>query len=98
MNSFVLWIISLVDSILQVFLINFFHKKFFLKFQFSVIWLLGNMFISALTNTGAFEIYYKDQTLYSALEHGGNLPKLHNILDGGKRLGLKLNGYGDEYR
>jgi len=58
--------------------------------SFLSVWLLGNMLIGGMTNTGAFEIYYGDQTLWSSLDHGGSLPKLPDILSGARRVGLTL--------
>lgn len=57
---------------------------------FLLLWLFGNMVIGALTNTGAFEIYYDNQTIWSSLDHQGALPKLQDILYGARKVGLKL--------
>lgn len=63
-----------------------------------MIWLFGNMIIGAITNSGAFEIYYQDQEMWSSLKHKGQLPKLHDILEGADRVGLKMmHSVSDEY-
>lgn len=58
--------------------------------SFLFIWLVGNMISMGMSNSGAFEIYYQDKEIYSAMKNGGQLPNLNNILRGSEKAGLKL--------
>jgi len=46
-----------------------------------MIWMLGNMVISGLSNTGAFEIAYDGQMVFSKLETG-RMPSVAEIMGG----------------
>ena len=53
------------------------------------VWFVGNILSSALTNTGAFEIYLGKQLVWSALKQGG-LPNYQELLEAFAKHGLDL--------
>lgn len=57
---------------------------------FMLIWMFGNVLVSAFLQTGAFEIYYHDKTVWSSLDHGSRMPTYQDILSGSRRVGLEL--------
>lgn len=46
-----------------------------------MIWMVGNMFVSGLANTGAFEIAYDGQMVFSKLD-AGRMPSVPEIMGG----------------
>jgi hypothetical protein len=54
------------------------------------VWFLGNAVSSALTNTGAFEVYLGPKLVWSTLE-SGNLPSYMELLEAFKKAGIDLN-------
>ncbi len=53
-------------------------------------WFLGNAISSALTNTGAFEIYLGDRLIWSTLKEG-NLPNYAQLMEAFKNAGIDLS-------
>lgn len=58
--------------------------------SFMMIWLLGNVMASAFLQTGAFEIYYDNKTVWSSLANGGRMPTYWDIFNGFKAHGFEL--------
>ena len=53
------------------------------------VWFVGNAISSALTNTGAFEIYLGENLIWSTLEQGA-LPNYAQLMDAFKQAGIDL--------
>jgi selT/selW/selH-like putative selenoprotein len=54
------------------------------------VWFIGNAISSALTNTGAFEIYLGEKLIWSTLKEG-NLPNYAQLMDAFKQAGMDLS-------
>lgn len=53
------------------------------------IWLGGSMVSAALTKTGAFEVYFEQKLVWSAVKQHAT-PDLQQLLDGFKAVGVTL--------
>lgn len=58
--------------------------------SFMFIWLIGNMVASSFMQSGAFEIYYHNKTVWSSLANGNRMPAYQDIMRGCKAAGLEL--------
>lgn len=45
------------------------------------VWMIGNMLISSMSNSGAFEIAYDGQMVFSKLD-AGRMPNVNDIIEG----------------
>ena len=54
------------------------------------VWFLGNMISSALTNSGAFEIYLGEKLVWSTLQEGG-LPSYNQLIEAFAKVGINLS-------
>lgn len=54
------------------------------------VWFLGNAVSTALTNTGAFEIYLGEKLIWSTLKEG-SLPNYKHLIDAFNQAGIDLS-------
>lgn len=54
------------------------------------IWLGGSMVRSGLTKTGAFEVYLGQQLVWSSIQKGGDAPKLKDVIESFKAVGVNI--------
>jgi len=54
------------------------------------VWLGGSMVRSGLTKTGAFEVYLGQKLVYSAIQRGGDVPKLEEVIESFKAVGVTI--------
>lgn len=53
------------------------------------IWLGGSFVTSAITKTGAFEVFMGDKKIYSAIE-AGHIPELKDLVAAFKKAGVDI--------
>lgn len=55
------------------------------------LWLFGNIFMSVVGNTGAFEVYYQDKVAWSTLSTPNHrLPNGYDIMNGLESVGVEM--------
>lgn len=54
------------------------------------VWLGGSLVRSSLTKTGAFEVYLGQKLIYSAIQKGGETPKMTEVIEAFKVAGITI--------